>query len=570
MLPLLGMTAEPSDTALMVSEFGDLLYMRDFGIQKGAYLPPHGAGKWLYLPPRAVMHVSWKGNVEDLTVWLDGLARPIFLTYWHEPMGNIDPAVYRARATRMVEIVAGHRNRDLVLGNGPIVTRYWLDRSGDPDLWCYDGMTFFGGDCYNGVGATTYRTGEQMFGSTARAAAARGMPWMAPEYGIALVPDDDGTGRAAAMDTGARWAQAEGNCLAVGWWGLGGNRIIGYPAETAVWRDLMAPQAQEETVTVAKPKHLEARALLIEHLNRQPGSGPASDLDPEEVGIVGGPAHVAAGISYHLGKDQLQLSKRPYSVYESPRDQAGLSNYASAMDIGSFSVTVNGQTHNLRTFSLWLVDQCKAGTADTQDIREIIYSPDGVVVKRWDRLGIRTSGDDSHLWHTHLSEFRDATGARMLALFRRYLTEIGVIDMAITSDDVNMIWGDGWEIPGRTPGRTGAGSMEALLTWVQDLRTKTDMLLDKAADDETRDTAHAAALQALADQIAAGGGSVDVAAILARIDEKAAETNTAVEAMRAAHQAELDQLQAENEALRVALAAVPDAVVDEQHTRLQD
>lgn len=223
-------------------------------------------------------------------------------------------------------------------------------------------------------------------------------------------------------------------------------------------------------MTIAKPKLLDARALMIKHLNRVPGTGPLSDLDPEEFGIVGGPAHIAAGTSYHLGKDDLQLSKEPYSVYESPRDRNGLSNYASAVDIGDFSITVDGKRHDLRSFSIWLVAQCKAGTADTQDIREVIYSPDGQVVRRWDRLGIRTSGDSSHLWHTHISEFRDGTGARMVVLFTRYLTEIGVI-VALTSDDIKAVsdataakvLGRAWSIAGRTL----AGSVEALINYGQ-------------------------------------------------------------------------------------------------------
>lgn len=179
-------------------------------------------------------------------------------------------------------------------------------------------------------------------------------------------------------------------------------------------------------MTVAKSKLLEARALLLRYLNLTPGTGPASDLDPAEVGIVGSPAHVAAGTSYHLGRDDLQLDRRPYSVYESTRDLAGLTDEASAIDVGEFSIVSRGRTNNLRTFSAWLVSQCRAGASDTVDIREVIYSPDGVTVLRWDRLGRRTSGDSSHTYHTHLSEFRDADGSNMVALFGRYLREIGV------------------------------------------------------------------------------------------------------------------------------------------------
>ena len=108
------------------------------------------------------------------------------------------------------------------------------------------------------------------------------------------------------------------------------------------------------------------------------------------------------------------------------------------MDVGTFSVRSGGGTHNLRTFSTWMVAQCVANAADTRDIREIIYSPDGRTVRRWDRLGRRTSGDSSHLYHTHFSFFRDSTkaGRDLTPLFRRYLTAIGMIATAKPEDDM--------------------------------------------------------------------------------------------------------------------------------------
>ena len=170
------------------------------------------------------------------------------------------------------------------------------------------------------------------------------------------------------------------------------------------------------------PENLMAvRSLLLDHLGKH-------GLSPVEVGIVGDTAHARQGNSYHLGLPE--QARTGYAATESPRDKAGLSEYASALDIGSFSVRVAGKAHNLRSFSVWLVAQCKANTADTRDIREIIYSPDGKVVRRWDREGRRSSGDDSHLWHTHISFYRDATkaGRDQTPLFRRYLRSIGLIE----------------------------------------------------------------------------------------------------------------------------------------------
>ena len=51
-------------------------------------------------------------------------------------------------------------------------------------------------------------------------------------------------------------------------------------------------------------------------------------------------------------------------------------------------------------------------------------------MRRWDRLGKRTSGDNSPPWHTHFSFFRDAikAGRDQTPLFRRYLSAIGLLE----------------------------------------------------------------------------------------------------------------------------------------------
>jgi hypothetical protein len=131
------------------------------------------------------------------------------------------------------------------------------------------------------------------------------------------------------------------------------------------------------------------------------------DLDANALGIVGDMAHIGG---YHCGADR--VTTRDYSVVESGRDRAGLSNAASALDIGDFDLVHAGRRITLRSLSTALVTACLSGDIRTRDIREVIYSPDGVTVARWDRLGVRSSGDSSHLWHTHVSMFRDAEGRR--------------------------------------------------------------------------------------------------------------------------------------------------------------
>jgi hypothetical protein len=154
---------------------------------------------------------------------------------------------------------------------------------------------------------------------------------------------------------------------------------------------------------------------------------PITGLDPVSLGIQ---HFTPDGGGYHEGWDLLAAGygHNDYSVSESPRD-AHPSNAASAIDIGDFG--------RLRVLSLWLVAQCEAGAPDTADIREIIYSPDGRNVARWDRQGVRSSGDDSHLSHTHVSYFRDSEGRDKTALFRRHFE--GDDDMAWTPDEAKQI-----------------------------------------------------------------------------------------------------------------------------------
>ncbi|MEV5629193.1 hypothetical protein [Micromonospora tulbaghiae] len=186
-------------------------------------------------------------------------------------------------------------------------------------------------------------------------------------------------------------------------------------------------------MTSAPANLLAVRNLLLTYLNVDKDRVRADDLEPAEVGIVGDVNHRGG---YHCGSNRVVTND--YSVVESSRDRAGLTLHASALDVGMFEVRSGGKVHNLRTFSAWMVAQCVANAADTRDIREVIYSPDGRTVRRWDRLGRRTSGDSSHLFHTHFSFFRDSTkaGRDQTPLFRRYLTTIGLMAAPTPEDDM--------------------------------------------------------------------------------------------------------------------------------------
>lgn len=130
------------------------------------------------------------------------------------------------------------------------------------------------------------------------------------------------------------------------------------------------------------------------------------------LGIVGDAAHTKG---YHLGRDRLTLPD--YSVKQ-PRDVAGLTNAASAIDLGR----IHGSLQELYAFSRELVAACMAKAPGYRDVREVIYSPDGRRVQRWSGVSgqIETgpgNGDASHLTHTHVSYFRDSEAREKVGLF---------------------------------------------------------------------------------------------------------------------------------------------------------
>lgn len=183
----------------------------------------------------------------------------------------------------------------------------------------------------------------------------------------------------------------------------------------------------------------------------------AQGVSANGVGIVGDTAHGTEG--YHVGWDRLKLGygTGDYSWGESPRDRV-YSNAAMGLDLPSEGFP------RLREFSLWLVAQCLSGAPDTQDIREVIYTPDGKTVKRWDRLGRRSSGDSSHLWHTHISYFRDSEGRDKTALFKRFFEGENTLAFLDDSGAAVMAWRMDAEQSGSEKVRGGPNKGEGM--WI--------------------------------------------------------------------------------------------------------
>lgn len=251
---LLGMEGtNGAGTQSIVAEYAPQ-YMRNFGSDGGDAdtLPELGnkfTGKW-FDAPNVIMHTSWKDDVNELATWLDDLDRPIYLSWWHEPEGDVTPATFRSTCETMVSIINAHPNKALVLGNGPITTRFWLNEgsNGDPTDWGYTGMTFYGIDCYS-QSTSSYWTPEQMFVPSFNKvrSAYPGLPLMVPEYGIVRTNSDTtGNGRAAAIKSHIRWLRAQPDVLAVAYFNAPGS-IPAVPfgvntPEGQAWKELMAEQ----------------------------------------------------------------------------------------------------------------------------------------------------------------------------------------------------------------------------------------------------------------------------------------------------------------------------------------
>jgi hypothetical protein len=151
------------------------------------------------------------------------------------------------------------------------------------------------------------------------------------------------------------------------------------------------------------------------------------------LGIVGDVKHKQKGTSYHLGKSDLIVGA--YST-KLRRDRKPTER-ASALDLGKLDKRIG----KLRKFSNWLVEQAEAGLAP--DIREIIWSPDGQAVKRWDShleqviVSLRKTGDKqnpivvvtpgngdaTHFRHTHISFYRDSRLAPKIDYFRPFFEQ---------------------------------------------------------------------------------------------------------------------------------------------------
>ncbi len=260
-----GLNANPAELPAVLGDFPGIASCRVFGG------PGSGIPSWLRnsamvnLRKAGVLPwVSFKDWTVDsvattaVNAWLDAMPADVpeaWLTYNHEPEGDLASREYRRRWTLLAKTVRAHKASSRIK-LVPIHTLYpsrhkigdrfntdWTQWTGVWQQWAptdsagrYVG-DFMGWDCYLETTATSYETPESFLRIPIGAAHQAGVPLVIPELGALRTPTDStGTGRAEWITAclahlAARQAQA------VNWWhatGSGGHDYrLDAPARTA-------------------------------------------------------------------------------------------------------------------------------------------------------------------------------------------------------------------------------------------------------------------------------------------------------------------------------------------------
>lgn len=137
-------------------------------------------------------------------------------------------------------------------------------------------------------------------------------------------------------------------------------------------------------------------------------------LTADELGIVGNAQHIATG-GYHEGRSDLEAAGRLGSDYSDrlTRDRDGLTESASAMDIGSR--WASGRDAWMR-FSALLAAHLISGDPDLSAVRAINYTSDHLGKVRIDREEGWKVEPSSDTDHTHVEWYRDTEGKRQASL----------------------------------------------------------------------------------------------------------------------------------------------------------
>lgn len=252
-----------------------------------------------------------------------------------------------------------------------------------------------------------------------------------------------------------------------------------------------------------------------------------------QAGSLPDQAHLSSG-GYHVGVEDIQRVGRWDTDYSTrqPRDRLDGTNDSSAFDIGD-NWPRGGRAAWLRWNNMLLSGLINRDPALTA-VRAINVSRDGVERKRYDTLhredGLINS-TDGVTFHTHGETWRDQRGRAALdRAFRRIeqmadaavrnipLPPEGSLIMALSEQQQHDLWE--WLALLVDPGTPVGGRASDRFHFpppLKALAARLDALAASAAADEQRDQAALAAIQALAAQIQAGGGSIDAAPIIAAV-----------------------------------------------------
>lgn len=236
---LVGSNRKPLD----LTRYPKLAYMRLFGaVGKGI---PSVVG----LPAGVTPHVSFKDQptVALVDPWLAALDRDVYLTWHHEPEGDLTPDAYHAGWAALSALVDGAPGSSPRVTLVEVFTLYAQTHGKTPwtDLWSgkADMIAF---DSYNTVVAKTdYPAPTDFFRLPCTAAHNAGVPLLIPELGTRLALDDTaGYGAAAWYRDCADYLRGQG-CRAVAAWDqMGANAVdwtlVGKPL--AAWQAVVAGQ----------------------------------------------------------------------------------------------------------------------------------------------------------------------------------------------------------------------------------------------------------------------------------------------------------------------------------------
>lgn len=227
---LVGLNAQSTDYPSHFSAFPKTALCRVFG-GVGSGIPPWSGDKLSVLPMSIIPHVSFKDWQDDCAAvkrWLDqmppsSVLRQVWLTYQHEPEGDMTPQEYRRRWAVLAAAVAAHPNAARVI-LVPIQTLQWTVNTaadkgqGDPFTWWAGVGHAAGMDCYVDSWASAYPDPARFIAPAVRLAAGVGRPLVVPELGVIRLKGDESGVRRAAWIRAVCQALRLAGCEAVSWW----------------------------------------------------------------------------------------------------------------------------------------------------------------------------------------------------------------------------------------------------------------------------------------------------------------------------------------------------------------